>query len=282
MFYRLLFLLSIISPFILSAQIATEIKLEPAMVTVKYERKVEMDTLDRGNKARTTILTLKAGKNHSAFYDAKRKWIDSIEYRYDDFFRAQYNGKEYYDFVGKTSSIKLFKNYPEGKIRVHDFFDICRWNIDEDMEKPEWNVTDSTANILGYECIMATTKFRGRVWNVWFTPEIPVSDGPWKLWGLPGLILHASDSNNDYTFSALEVSDRNPGYVEYFDYRPQPIFESTKRIKSLQRKWKSSQENIAYRIATSGMLGDKTPDVSKMKKTFILKYDFEETDYSHE
>ncbi len=62
MFCRLLFLLSIISPFILSAQIATEIKLEPAMVTVKYERKVEMDTLDRGNKARTTILTLKAGK----------------------------------------------------------------------------------------------------------------------------------------------------------------------------------------------------------------------------
>ena len=93
-------------------------------------------------------------KNNSAFYDAKRKWIDSIEYRYDDFFRAQYNGKEYYDFVGKTSSIKLFKNYPEGKIRVHDFFDICRWNIDEDMEKPEWNVTDSTANILGYECII--------------------------------------------------------------------------------------------------------------------------------
>ncbi len=282
MFCRLLFLLSIISPFILSAQIATEIKLEPALITVKYERRMVTDSLDRENKIRISSMTLKAGKSYSAFYEAKRKWIDSMEYVNDDYIRSLYKGKEYYNVKGKLWRVRIFKNYPEGKIRTHDSFDLCSWNIDEDMEKPEWNVTDSTANILGYECIMATTKFRGREWNVWFTPEIPVSDGPWKLWGLPGLILHASDSNNDYSFSALEVSDKNPGYVEYFDYRPQPIFESTKRIKSLQRKWKSSQENIAYRIATSGMLGDKTPDVSKMKKTFILKFDFEETDYPHE
>ena len=223
MFYRLLFLLSIISPFILSAQIATEIKLEPALISVIYERRMEYDTLNRNNKVRINTLTLKAGKNHSAFYDARLKWIDSMEYINDDYIHSLYEGVKYYSTKGALHQIKLFKNYPEGKIRIHDAFDLCRWHIDEDIEKPEWNIiADSTTNILGYECMLAVARFRGREWHAWFSPEIPFPDGPWKLWGLPGLILKAYDSNQDYIFTAQEISDKNTGYVEYFDYAHHP------------------------------------------------------------
>ena len=55
-----------------------------------------------------------------------------------------------------------------------------------------WETGDSTKNILGYECIQAQTDYHGRHWTVWFTPEIPVHDGPWKFRGLPGLILEAT------------------------------------------------------------------------------------------
>lgn len=134
MFCRLLFLLSIISPFILSAQIATEIKLEPALISVIYERRMEYDTLNRNNKVRINTLTLKAGKNHSAFYDARLKWIDSMEYINDDYIHSLYEGVKYYSTKGALHQIKLFKNYPEGKIRIHDAFDLCRWHIDEDIE----------------------------------------------------------------------------------------------------------------------------------------------------
>ena len=50
---------------------------------------------------------------------------------------------------------------------------------------------------------LATTDFRGRHWTAWFATDIPVSDGPWKLGGLPGLILEAYDKGHQYTFTAV-------------------------------------------------------------------------------
>ena len=62
------------------------------------------------------------------------------------------------------------------------------------VDKPvmAWTVEmDSVKTVAGYECHLATTHFRGRDWRVWFTLDIPLSLGPWKLSGLPGLILAA-------------------------------------------------------------------------------------------
>ena len=50
---------------------------------------------------------------------------------------------------------------------------------------------------------LATANFRGRHWTAWFATDIPVSDGPWKLGGLPGLILEAYDKGHQYTFTAV-------------------------------------------------------------------------------
>ena len=50
---------------------------------------------------------------------------------------------------------------------------------------------------------LATSDFRGRRWTARFATDIPVSDGPWKLGGLPGLILEAYDKGHQYTFTAV-------------------------------------------------------------------------------
>ena len=50
---------------------------------------------------------------------------------------------------------------------------------------------------------LATADFCGRHWTAWFATDIPVSDGPWKLGGLPGLILEAYDKGHQYTFTAV-------------------------------------------------------------------------------
>lgn len=58
----------------------------------------------------------------------------------------------------------------------------------------DWKITNETKKIGSFKCKKATTKFRGRNYIAWFAPEIPVSYGPWKLNGLPGLILEAYDT----------------------------------------------------------------------------------------
>lgn len=78
-----------------------------------------------------------------------------------------------------------------------------------------WVVTDRTQELCGYSCRLATTEYGGRVWNVWFTVDIPLSAGPWKFHGLPGLILRAEDSERQFVFDAVGLSSRKKGIFRY-------------------------------------------------------------------
>lgn len=40
----------------------------------------------------------------------------------------------------------------------------------------------------------------GRQWIAWFTNEIPFQDGPFKFYGLPGLIVKLEDSEDYHKF----------------------------------------------------------------------------------
>ena len=73
----------------------------------------------------------------------------------------------------------------------------------KDVRIPDWQIDTMTCSILGYKCLRAESQYNGRKWIVWFTPEIPLSTGPWKLAGLPGLILKADDSCGDYSFICI-------------------------------------------------------------------------------
>jgi GLPGLI family protein len=66
-----------------------------------------------------------------------------------------------------------------------------------------------------YDCRRATGKFRGREYEAWYTLDIPIPSGPFKLGGLPGLILEAAstDGKVKFLFSSLEISANIHGFV---------------------------------------------------------------------
>lgn len=67
-----------------------------------------------------------------------------------------------------------------------------------------WNILYTEVKKIGkYECKKATTFFRGRNYTAWYTEQVPLSIGPWKFHGLPGLIVQISDTEN-YVFFILE------------------------------------------------------------------------------
>lgn len=76
---------------------------------------------------------------------------------------------------------------------------------EEPIPAMEWTLQQDTEVICGYPCRKATTSFRGRDWTVWYCPEIPIDNGPWKFGGLPGLILKAESADNEHKFEATTI-----------------------------------------------------------------------------
>lgn len=116
---------------------------------------------------------------------------------------------------GGAISWELYKNYPvQGKTLYLDVISLDSYQCEENVETPDWQlVPDSTKEILGYQCQMATTRFKGRQWTVWYTEDIPLDEGPWKLRGLPGLVLSAYDAKRQYVFEGAgleQVSTDQP------------------------------------------------------------------------
>lgn len=122
-------------------------------------------------------------------------------------------------------SEQTYKHYPDGRVTTLDAVagDISRLRCEETEEKPQWTLTPDTLTLLGYRCTRATTSFKGRQWSAWFTPDIPVSEGPWKLYGLPGLILKAQDAEGHYRFTANGIEQSRNATPILFggaDYEP--------------------------------------------------------------
>jgi len=67
--------------------------------------------------------------------------------------------------------------------------------VNDKDEKISWSLMGETKKIGNFECQKAKAHFRGRNYYVWFTTEIPLSTGPWKLNGLSGLILEVQEEN---------------------------------------------------------------------------------------
>ena len=106
----------------------------------------------------------------------------------------------------------------------------------------DWTITEDTLTVLNYPCQKATTKFRGRNYSAWFTLDIPIGDGPWKLCGLPGMILKAEDANGIFHFQAIGIEQTPNETVNKPTDRK--IVPST--LKKLKEYRKNRFKNLRY------------------------------------
>jgi GLPGLI family protein len=100
-----------------------------------------------------------------------------------------------------------------------------------------WDITEETKKIGKYEVQKATAHFRGRDYTAWFTQEIPVPYGPWKLVGLPGLILEAYDTNKEiyWYFKNIEYPTKQTYLLQPID-NPNSSWISFEEFKKSQIK----------------------------------------------
>lgn len=190
--------------------------------TVQYQTTFVSDSLQPEDKGEETMM-LKVGDKCSIYYSYTKYLCDSIL----EADKAAGASKEVIDehlrqYFAKVN-IQVYKNYPAGKTTTLDALATSRFRCEEKEERPGWTLLPDTMTFLSYPCQKATCHFKGRDYEVWYTPEIPRSDGPWKLYGLPGLILKAQDSRGHYTFTCtgIELNHRdNPILFGGGSYEP--------------------------------------------------------------
>lgn len=149
-------------------------------------------------------MRLDIGNKVTYFYDRTKQLKDSLMRE-----KAKTGNFDFSDLPkGGRFPFSYYKNYPATGQSTHiESVGMENYKCTENIEIPNWQlVADSTADIIGYHCLSAKTKFKGRTWYAWYAEDIPMQEGPWKLCGLPGLILKAYDENREYEFTAIGMS----------------------------------------------------------------------------
>jgi GLPGLI family protein len=92
------------------------------------------------------------------------------------------------------SSEKLYKNGT-----------YSQYVVSEKMNDILWKLSAEEKKIGNYLCKKATATYKGRNYTAWYTLQVPLLFGPWKLHGLPGMIVEAYDAENFISFKLVTV-----------------------------------------------------------------------------
>ncbi|CAH0287778.1 GLPGLI family protein [Chryseobacterium sp. Bi04] len=127
-------------------------------------------------------------------------YYSRIDYINDSVFASTgkdgFKGFKLTSFFTKKLNNPLYENYEY-------IGDVNFYKIEEAVTL-DWKITDHTKRINELKVQQAETNFGGRKWIAWFTPEIPLSYGPYKFNGLPGLIIEIYDTRKNYFFQLIK------------------------------------------------------------------------------
>ncbi|MEC5395679.1 GLPGLI family protein [Bergeyella sp. RCAD1439] len=173
-------------------------------------------------------------------------------------------------------SYKVIKTYPSMEIRYTDHILQDKVSYDEKLLF-DWKIFPEKKKIGEYNAQKATSSFAGRNYTAWFSNELPFQDGPYKFFGLPGLIVQLEDETGDYQWT-LKGNKKVDNHEEesYSEKLMKQFGQSRNEIKVSKEKFEQMYE--AYKKDPFGSIRHqisqipaeaKMPDgtsISKMMK----------------
>ena len=197
-------------------------------------------------KKTNDVIRLEIGKTLSKSYSYETCRFDSAQAtpgyskrRVDAITKARREGGEdwleraFASFPKLLETATVYKNYPKGKMMVLDRINDTEYLYEDRMNTQEWQLQTDTMTIMGYLCQKAVCEWRGREYEAWFTPDIPVSEGPLKFGGLPGLIMKLSDNLQEWTYEIEGIQYLNRPIVMRAPVKGK-AYQKTTRMKFLR------------------------------------------------
>ena len=187
---------------------------------VMYELTLREDTTHL-EYSRTDDYMLSIGKNNiiSSFRgynsyrrDMERKKLGDEGVLLEQMQTGQYHSK----YLPSVHKFDIFKEYEKRIVTTIDhIFSYGMYEYEEPFDNFIWQITSETDTIHDYVCQKAICDFGGRIWEAWFTMEIPISDGPYKFCGLPGLIINIADTQDHYSYKFLSIEKPSESMMIY-------------------------------------------------------------------
>ncbi len=148
---------------------------------------------------------LLTGSKMSVFDDYYRT-MRYLGYRGNAVDRVYNDSYDIQDAEAGITSDQIFTDFEKQEMITGSYFQKNLYAARVPITKIEWSIEPQTKQILKQECQMAKATFKGRHYTAWFAPAIPINAGPWKLNGLPGIILAASDDRNEISFICTRIT----------------------------------------------------------------------------
>lgn len=205
-------------------------KLDSSYLTVSYQFKYRKSEKD-DSLSHDDLMELQMGRHYNAFFSRNLRNFDI------------HNTKE-------LKTTMQFSTIPENFVGFDLLFNHSNAMLDVTNRVPytsqvieytestptiEWRYdSEETDSVMGYLCKAATCVYEGREWKVYYTDEIPLPYGPWKLNGTKGLILKATDKDGDFVFEAVGLT-QNPQPIIKYDWN---------RKKMSKSEWKQFEKNM--------------------------------------
>ena len=177
---------------------------DKALAKVRYSFTHMRDTTQK-DKPYTENMLLVTGKNASVYtsYDKLNRDLE-IQKQIQEQIKNQAGSGQMSLKIERTSSkltsdVDYFYFAQENKFYTKERL-FNNYVIEENAPKIPWKISKDTASFSGIKCQKATAHFKGRNWVAWFAQDLPFQSGPWKLNGLPGLIVEAHDEKKEVQF----------------------------------------------------------------------------------
>ena len=240
---------------------------DPVLFNIIYEFKYVRDLADKENPY-TDKMILSVGKNSSRYITEKM---------YNQLQREQSSDNADKVLVGEQGlgqnkavsggpllllnnnnvviDEEILKDFENKKLTIWGTMAGKDYKTETNLPKIEWQILDENKTIGNYNCQKASGSYGGRLYNVWFTQDLPLQDGPWKLSGLPGLILEARDSSNEVVFIFMEIK-------KSFDEKETTVssFEDDKRFTVVTSPAHYNKIKKAYETDPESMWSAAYPD----------------------
>jgi len=212
---------------------------EPAVLVGTYRLSYQPDSTNPTKRA--DIFYLLLGKTLSKFQSRGEQAADSLLAVFEGLpfnqETAQLLSKQIDYLPRSRSHYSIYK--AAGRLYFYDRITSTHYRYEEPATILSWTIMPPTVTVGGYACQRATTNYGGRQWEAWFTREVPVSDGPYKFSGLPGLIVKVSDTRQHYVFELAKLT------------KP-----TTERLITLPKKTPIATDRAAFRRAQAAYQAD--------------------------